>query len=127
MQQLVRVQKCNDDGTALVRNLCLNGCQSCAGCKNKQLLKVKNSMGATCGQVVVLVIYRWKKLCIKASCLLPITLLFAGLKFRGSTGGILGFLLGLVVAIWMITKEMDAYTITSLSERPKKKGDNDLD
>ena len=127
MQQLVRVQKCNDDQTALVSRLCFNDCQRCAGCKKYQLQKVKNPINAVCGQVVLLTTNIWKKLFVKASYLLPVVLFLVGLGCWRYTGGVVGFLLGLFFAFWMTTKEVGAYTITVLSKGPEEKGDNDLD
>ena len=127
MQQLVRVQRCNDDGTAMVIRLCLEDCRSCAGCKKAQLRKVKNSINAACGQVVQLSTSIWFQALVRVSYLLPILLLFAGLRYCAILGGLIGFLLGLVLALWISTKEINAYTISGLSERPTEKGDNDLD
>lgn len=84
-------------------------------------------MDASCGQVVVLTTNRVLKLFIRVCYLLPMLLMFIGFVCWQSPGGILGFTLGLVFSIWMTTKEIHAYTITGLSERPKEKGDNDLD
>lgn len=107
----------------------MEACQSCTGCKNKiiPLQKVKNSINATCGQVVMLTVNRCLKLLVRVSFLLPALLLFVGTKCGGTFGGVTGFFLGLAFAFWMTTKEKAAYTITGLSERPTEKGDNDLD
>lgn len=125
MQQLVRVQKCNDDQTVLVIpvQLCEENCQSCAGCKSQKLQKVKNPINATCGQVVLLTTNTALRLLIRASFLSPMVLLLLGFVWQGSAGGILGLTAGLLFALWMTTKEKAVYTI----KRPKKKGDNDLD
>ena len=133
MQQLVRVQKCNDDHTVLVIPVgnvsCLGDCLSCTGCKQtkKQLRKVENSINAACGQVVLLKTNTAFKMLIRASYLLPLLLLFLGLAVFQYPGGMIGFCLGLAFCLWVTTKEMKAYTITGLFKGPTEKGDNDLD
>ncbi len=133
MQQLVRVQKCNDDHTVLVIPVgdgsCLGDCPNCTGCNQSkiQLRKVENSINAACGQVVLLTTSKVLKLLIRASYVLPIMLLVLGLAVLQYPGGIFGFCLGLIFCLWITTKEMKAYTITGLSKRPTEKGDNDLD
>lgn len=127
MRQLVRVQKCNDDKTVLVSRICLEDCQSCTGCQKTKLRKVKNSIDAACGQVVVLTANRKLQALIRASYLLPVLLLLAGVQWGGSAAGIIGFLSGLALPFWLTTKETGVYTITGLSEWPIEKGDNDLD
>ena len=129
MQQLVRVQKCNDDQTAWVIpvQLCAADCQSCAGCKKTKMQKVKNPIKATCGQVVVLTTKPATQLLVKAGYLMPPMLFFLGLGAWKTIGGVLGFSIGLAIALWATTQETKAYIITGLAKRPEEKGDNDLD
>ena len=59
MEQLVRVQKCNADGTAQVlhvrQSACSGDCHKCSGCgavQEKLLFTAKNPVGAKPGELV---------------------------------------------------------------------------
>ena len=148
MEQLVRVQKCNDDGTAQVlhvrQSACSGDCHQCAGCgaaKETLLLTARNPIGAKPGQMVTvrsesgpvllgaLVLY-----------VMPLVLFFLGYLIleitlgRGALGGLAAFVLGIVLgAIYdrrVAGKRETVYTITGFGYMPHagyEKGDNDLD
>lgn len=148
MEQLVRVQKCNDDGTALVlhvrQSACSGDCHKCSGCGAVQenlLLTAYNPIGARPGQVVTIRSRSGPVLAAAAVLyLLPLVLFFAGyllchlLWQLGTLGGIIGFAVGLVLA-WVYdrrvaSKRKPVYTITGFGQSMPgflEKGDNDLD
>ncbi len=147
MQQLVRVQKLNDDGTAQVlhvrQSACSGDCHKCSGCgavQQQMLLTAKNPIQAQPGQVVTIRAKSGPVLAAAAILyLLPLALFFAGycaaylLWDRGAAGGIVGFLLGIVLAgIYdrrVVKKKKTVYTITGFgfTAQTEGKGDHDLD
>ena len=148
MEQLVRVQKCNDDGTAQVihvrQSACSGDCHRCSGCgaaKETLLLTAQNPIGARPGQVVTVRSSSGPVLLDAAVLyMMPLVLFFAGylvldvLCKRGALGGCLAFALGILAAKLydrtVASKRENLYTITGfgqpLSGEPYK-GDNDLD
>lgn len=146
MEQLVRVQKCNDDGTAQVihirQSACSGDCHQCSGCgaaKETILLTAQNPIGAQPGQVVT-VRSESGPVLLDAAVLymMPLALFFVGylvleaLWTRGALGGCLAFVLGIVLAAVydrrVAAKRKTIYTITGFGHMPSgTKGDNDLD
>ncbi len=147
MEQLVRVQKCNDDGTAQVLHIresaCSGDCHKCSGCgavQQKMLLTANNPIHAKPGQVVTVRTESGPVLAAAAMLyVLPLVLFFAGyLTFEhawelGPLGGIVAFALGIVVAVVydrLVAKKQTTYTITGFAHNTvniPNKGDNDLD
>lgn len=148
MEQLVRVQTCNDDGTAQVvhirQSACSGDCHQCSGCgaaKETLVLTVKNPIGAHPGQVVKIQSDSGPVLAAAAVLyLLPLGLFFAGylvfamLWARGALGGCLCFLAGILIAFVydrrVASKRKIEYTITGFGHMGsgiQEKGDNDLD
>lgn len=144
MQQTVRVQSCNPDGTAQVlcirESACSGECHKCAGCgaaKETLVLTVKNPIGAKPGQLVRIEGASGPVLAgATVLYLLPLVLFFAGyfamMQVKlGAVGGGIGFLLGiLIVLIYdrkIASKQKTEYTITDVLSENREKGDNDLD
>lgn len=148
MEQLVRVQKLNDDGTAQVlhirQNACSGDCHKCAGCgavQEQLVLTANNPIGARPGQVVTVRAKSGPVLAAAAVLyLLPLVLFFGGyLAFAlawdlGALGGCLGFVLGILTATVydrrVAGKRKTVYTITGfgyMTPGNPEKGDNDLD
>ena len=143
MEQLVRVQKCNDDGTAQVlhirRSACSGDCHKCSGCgavEQKMLLTARNPIGAVPGQVVTVRTESGPVLAAAAVLyMLPLFLFFLGylaghLLFRaGGAGGCVAFALGIAVAAVydrkVARKQKTVYTITGFAHPGK--GDNEFD
>ena len=142
MEQLVRVQKCNEDGTAQVihirQSACSGDCHKCSGCgavQQTMLLTANNPIGAKPGQVVTVRAESGPVLAAAAVLhLLPLALFFVGYLVAKALGGCLGFVLGFVIAALydrkVAAKKKTVYTITGFGavtpEYPEK-GDNDLD
>ena len=148
MEQLVRVQKCNDDGTAQVihvrQSACSGDCHQCTGCgaaKETILLTAYNPIDAKPGQIVT-VRSESGPVLLAALVLyvMPLILFFAGyLVFgitlsKGALGGLGAFALGIVLATIydrrVARKNETVYTITGFgytSQTGYDKGDNDLD
>lgn len=147
MEQLVRVQKLNGDGTAQVlhvrKSACSGDCHKCSGCgavEQNMLFTARNPIGAQPGQVVTVRTESGPVLAAAAVLyLLPLVLFFVGyLVFflaweQGTLGGLLGFALGFAMAAVydrrVARKKETVYTITGfgqLSDFPEE-GDNDLD
>lgn len=112
MEQLVKVRQCNDDGTALVlclrQSACSGDCHKCAGCgavEQKLLFTAQNPIGAKPGDTVR-VRTQTGPVLLGATVLymLPLVLFFAGYLVAnvwqwGIVGGLIGFTLGLVLAM----------------------------
>lgn len=146
MEQVVRIQKCNADGTAQVMHIrqsaCSGDCHKCSGCgavQQKMLLTAKNPIGAQPGQMVTLRTETGPVLAAAAVLyMLPLVLFFLGYivmsSINGGLGGCLGFLLGLIFA-WIydrrvMQKKRTVYIITGFADTGSAfsdKGDNDLD
>ncbi len=113
MEQLVRVQKLNDDGTAQVLHIrqsaCSGDCHKCSGCgavQQKMLLTAYNPIHAKPGQIVVIRSESGPVLAAAAVLyMLPLVLFFAGFLISlslwntGWLAGLCGFLLGIVIAV----------------------------
>lgn len=129
MEQVVRVQKCEPDGTAQVLHIrqsaCSGDCHQCAGCgavQEKMLLTVRNPIGAQPGDMVVIRSDSRSVLAAAAILyLLPLVLFFVGygvlasLGSNGALGGCLAFVLGIVGAQLydrlVVKKKKTVYTI----------------
>lgn len=147
MEQLVRVQKVNADGTAQVLHLrqsaCSGDCHKCSGCgavQQKMLLTAQNPIGAKPGQAVIVRSETAPVLAAAAVLyMLPLALFVAGyllgLSRWGSGGlaGLAGFLLGLAAAVaydrLVMRKKNTVYTIIGFAPEgaSRDKGDNNLD
>ena len=148
MEQLVRVQKCNDDGTTQVihvrQSACSGDCHKCAGCgaaKETLLLTAQNPIGAQPGQVVTIRSESGPVLLAGAVLyMMPLVLFFLGYLILeaawglGALGGVGAFVLGIVLAIFydrrVAAKKKTVYTITGFGHMKAdlpEKGDNDLD
>ena len=130
LEQLVRVRKVYDNGTAQVvcvrESACSGDCHKCSGCgaaKETILLTADNPIGAVAGDLV--------KVCsetgpvLKAAAvlyMLPLILFFAGyaagaaLELSGGLFGGLAFVLSIVLIVLydrrMAKKDKTIYTIT---------------
>ena len=129
MEQVVRVQKCEPDGTAQVLHIrqsaCSGDCHQCAGCgaaQEKILLTVRNPIGAQPGDMVVIRSDSGPVLAAAAILyLLPLALFFVGygvfaaLGGNDALGGCLAFVFGLVGAklydSLVVKKKKTMYTI----------------
>ena len=148
MEQLVRVLKCNDDGTAQVihirQSACSGDCHKCSGCgavSQTMVLTANNPIGAKAGQVVTVHASSGPVLAAAAVLyMLPLMLFFIGyLTFHlvwnlGALGGCLAFVLGIgIAAVYdqkVARKQKTVYTITGFGHMvpdSPEKGDNDLD
>lgn len=140
MQQLVRVQTCNPDGTARVlcirESACSGDCHKCSGCglaKESLVLTAKNPIGAKPGQLVTVEAASGPVLAAAAVLyLLPLALFFIGYLALlgvglGAAGGGVGFVLG-VASVLVYDRRVAArrkteYTITGIvSEDREKRG-----
>ena len=140
MQQLVRVQICNPDGTAQVlcirESACSGDCHKCSGCgaaKESLVLTAKNPIGAKPGQLVTVEAASGPVLAGAAVLyLLPLVLFFIGYLCLlplgwGAAGGGVGFVLGLACVLVydrrVAAKHKTEYTITGIvSEDREKRG-----
>lgn len=130
MEQLVRVQKCNEDGTAQVvhirQSACSGDCHKCSGCGAAQetlILTAQNPIGAAPGDTVVIQSESGPVLAAAAVLyILPLALFFLGYALgaavwqKGGLTGCLMFLLGVTVATvydrYMTKHKKTVYTIT---------------
>ncbi len=130
MEQLVRIVKTNDDGTATVMHIresaCSGDCHKCAGCgaaKETLLLEAKNAINAKVGDLVKIESETGPVL--KAAVvlyMLPIVLFFAGYALGealwqlGALIGCLSFALSIGIIVFYdrkVVKKQDViYTIT---------------
>ena len=130
MEQLVRVVKQNDDGTArvvLVReNACSGDCHKCSGCgaaKQTMYVVAGNPINAPVGAVVTIRSESGPVLAAAAMLyMLPLGTFFLGyllgaaLWQKGGLMGLLGFVLGVAGAVaydrLVMKKKNTVYTIT---------------
>lgn len=147
MEQLVRVHKRNDDGTAQVLHIrqsaCSGDCHKCSGCgaaQQKLLFTAENPIHAQPGQVVTVTAKTGPVLAAAAVLyMMPLALFFLGylvchvLWEAGALGGCLSFAVGVALAAvydrLVARKQKTVYTITGFGQMPEawEKGDNDLD
>lgn len=112
MEQLVKVRQCYDDGTAQVlclrQSACSGDCHKCSGCgavEQKLLFVARNPIGAKPGDTVRVRTESGPVLIGAAILyLMPLVLFLAGyavaLSWRmGFWGGLLGFFLGVALAV----------------------------
>lgn len=148
MEQLVRVQKCNEDGTAQVlhvrQSACSGDCHKCSGCGAAQemlLITAENPIGAKPGELVT--IHSSSGPVLAAAAMLygvPVGLFFLGYILGayvwniGVLAGGLAFGLGILLAVLydrlIGKKQKTGYIITGYPDKlPKfwEKGDNDID
>ena len=136
MEQLVRVVKHNDDGTArvvLVReSACSGDCHKCSGCgaaKQTMYVTAKNPIQAPVGAVVVLRSESGPVLAAAAMLyMMPLGLFFLGyllgavLWQRGGLLGCIAFVLGIAGAALydrlVMKRKNTVYTITGYGYQP---------
>ena len=134
MTQLVRVRRCNPDGTAEVihvrESACSGDCHKCAGCgaaKETMLLTANNPIGAKPGELVQVSAKSAPVLAAAAVMyLLPVVLFFAGyivgaaLGGKGGIAGAAAFLAGVGLAVLydrlVARKQKTVYTITGFAD-----------
>ena len=148
MEQLVRVKKTYQDGTADVicirESACSGDCHKCSGCgaaKEAIIVTAQNPIGAQTGDFVN--VRSETGPVLKAAVvlyMLPLVMFFAGyalaaaLNISGGIGGGLAFVLSIVVIVLydrrMQKKDNTIYTITGFAGdtplRAQRKGDHDL-
>ena len=134
MEQLVRVRKLNEDGTAQVihmrQSACSGDCHKCSGCGAAQetlLLTAQNPIGAKPGELVVIRSESGPVLAAAAILyMLPLVLFFVGYALGamlwelGALVGCLAFVLGIVIAAvydrYMAKHKKTVYTITGYGQ-----------
>lgn len=132
MEQLVRVQKINEDGTAIVMHIrqsaCSGDCHKCSGCgavQQKMLLTARNPIGAKPGDTVMVRAASGPVLAAAAMLyVLPVALFFGGYLLghliweQGALAGLTGFAAGIVAAAvfdrCVARKQQTVYTITGI-------------
>ena len=135
MEQIVRVQVCNPDGTAQVlhtrQSACSGDCHKCSGCgaaQEKILITANNPIGAQPGDMVILQSQTGPVLAAAAVLyMLPLVLFFIGyalvamLGGNGALGGCLAFMLGLALAVaydrLVLKKKKTVYTIIGFAQQ----------
>lgn len=135
MEQLVKVLKCNEDGTAKVfhvrESACSGDCHKCSGCgaaKETIFLTAKNAIGAGPGDLVIIESGSGPVLAAAAVLyLLPLVLFIAGylvgvqLWQLGGLVGAAAFLLGIAGAVaydrLVMKKKKTEYTIIRYDNR----------
>ncbi len=136
MQQIVKVQRCNPDGSATVMHIrqsaCSGDCHKCAGCgavQERVVFSAWNPIGAKPGDVVTVETKTGPVLAAAVVMyMLPLMLFFAGC-ILGSVwnktllAGGAGFVLGVVFAVLYdrlsAKKQNTVYTITGYGQFPK--------
>ena len=129
MQQLVRVRKIHEDGTATVihvrESACSGDCHKCSGCgaaKEAIVLEARNSIGAGVGDLVIIESETGPVLKAAAVMyLLPMVLFFGGYALGAALwqqGGLIGglaFLASIGLAVLydrrVVKKQNTGYTI----------------
>ena len=147
MEQLVRVQKLNADGTAQVlharQSACSGDCHKCSGCGAQQqsmLITAQNPIHAQPGQLVTIRAASGPVLlAAMVVYIMPLVLFIGGYLWfmqrwnAGWFGGLIAFLAGIAFALiydrLVVRKQKTVYTITGFAQRTidPEKGDNDLD
>ncbi len=133
MEQIVRVREAYPDGTALVvhvrQSACSGDCHKCSGCGAAQEtleFHAKNTIGAERGALVTVSTDSGPVLIAAAVLyLLPLALFLLGygsaglLGLPGAAGGSLGFLLGILLAVFYDRrrgKKKTEYIITGYAQ-----------
>ena len=148
MEQIVRVSKTCEDGTAQVicirESACSGDCHKCSGCgaaKETILLTAENPIGASAGDLVIL--RSGTAPVLKAAAVLyvmPLVLFFAGYalaavwNLSGGLCGSVAFVCSIALVVVydrrMAKQNKTVYTITGYAGdsllRSGRKGDNDL-
>ena len=134
MEQLVRVREVHNDGTAAVIHIresaCSGDCHKCSGCgaaKETVLFTADNPIGAAVGDFVK--VESSTAPVLKAAMVLyvlPLVLFFLGYWLGtlpgnfGTLGGVLGFMLGVVIVILydrlVVNRANIRYTITAFAD-----------
>ena len=134
MEQLVRVRKVHNNGTATVIHLresaCSGDCHKCSGCgaaKEAVVFTADNPIGAKRGDLVK--VESSTAPVLKAAVVLyvlPLVLFFLGYWLGtlpgafGALGGVLGFVLGVVIVVaydrLVVNKANIRYTITAFAD-----------
>lgn len=149
MEQMVRVSKIHENGTATVihvrESACSGDCHKCSGCgaaKETMLLEAQNPIGARVGDLVVVKSETGPVMkAVGVFYVLPMILFFLGYYLgdlwwgKGAPVGGLAFALGIAMAVIYDRKvaknENTIYTITGFAGdtllESLKKGDNSLD
>ena len=138
MEQLVRVTRTNDDGTAQVihirQSACSGDCHKCSGCgavQQKLLLDARNPIGAQPGAMVIIRAESGPVLAAAAVLyMLPLLLFFLGylagqlLWQQGVLVGGCAFVAGIILAVvydrCVIKKQKTVYTITGFAQEMPK-------
>lgn len=138
MEQLVRVTRTNDDGTAQVihirQSACSGDCHKCSGCgavQQKLLLDARNPIGAQPGAMVTIRAESGPVLAAAAVLyMLPLLLFFLGyltgqlLWQQGVLVGGCAFVAGIILAVvydrCVIKKQKTVYTITGFAQEMPK-------
>ena len=136
MEQLVKVQRCNPDGTAWVLHIrqsaCSGDCHKCSGCgavQESMVFTANNPIGAKPGDVVTVQTKSGPVLAAAAVLyMLPLGLFFGGCLLGSLWGksllfGGIGFGLGIALAVLydrlVAKKKTTQYTITGYGHFPK--------
>lgn len=149
MEQIVRVKKTHDNGTATVIHIresaCSGDCHKCSGCgaaKETMLLEAQNPIGARAGDLVVVKSETGPVMkAVGIFYVLPLVLFFLGFWLGDLWGNLsvltacVGFALGIGLAVVydrkVAQKQNLIYTITGFAGdailESMKKGDNNLD
>lgn len=149
MEQLVRIRKAHEDGTAQVvlirQSACSGDCHQCSGCGAAQQTVVFDAVNAIHAKAGELVVVRSKSGPVLAAAavlyMLPVALFFVGYLVgqsvwsMGALAGCIAFVLGIVIAAVydrkVARKQKTVYTITGYPAAsaldPGIKGDNELD
>lgn len=140
MEQLVRVRRLNEDGTAQViyvrQSACSGDCHKCSGCGAAQetlILTAQNPIGAKPGELVVIRSESGPVLAAAAVLyMLPLALFFLGYALgaalwkRGGLVGCLAFAAGIVLAAvydrHMAKYKKTVYTITGFGRMQPEDG-----
>ena len=138
MEQLVRVTRTNDDGTAQVihirQSACSGDCHKCSGCgavQQKLLLDARNPIGAQPGAMVTIRAESGPVLAAAAVLyMLPLLLFFLGylagqlLWQQGVLVGGCAFVADIILAVvydrCVIKKQKTVYTITGFAQEMPK-------
>lgn len=136
MEQLVRVKKINDDGTAQVVHIresaCSGDCHKCSGCgavKQAMLIDAHNPIGAQPGDMVQIRAETGPVLMGAAVLyMVPLVLFFVGYLLGEQWGmgplmGCLTFVFGFGIAVaydrLVAKKQKTVYTIVRFGNKPK--------